>query len=66
MSYSCIIPTLNEICIQNYHFWPKNDGKKLSRKICFEIPPFEECGISNRTLTAEIEGKRDQAIPKSF
>ena len=29
------------ICIQNYHFWPKNDGGKWSRKIYFEIPP---CG----------------------
>ena len=31
----------NGICIQKYHFWPKNDGEKWSRKIYFEIPP---CG----------------------
>ena len=29
------------ICIQKYNFWPKNDGKKWSRKNIFEIPP---CG----------------------
>ena len=27
------------ICIQKYNFWPRNDGEKWPRKICFEIPP---------------------------
>ena len=28
-----------------YNFWPKNDGKKRSRNICFEIPPCEKVVI---------------------
>ena len=27
--------------MEKYHFWPKNDGEKWSRKIYFEISP---CG----------------------
>ena len=39
---SYIIFTLqNGICIQKYHFWPKNDGEKWSGKNYFKIPP---CG----------------------
>jgi hypothetical protein len=26
--------------VKFYHFWPKNDGEKWSRKNIFEIPPF--------------------------
>jgi hypothetical protein len=25
--------------VKFYHFWPKNDGEKWSRKNIFEIPP---------------------------
>ena len=35
----------NGICIQKYNFWPKNDGEKWSRKICFEIPPCRKIVI---------------------
>ena len=30
----------NGICIQIYNLWPKNDGKKWSRKNIFEMPLF--------------------------
>ena len=44
MSYltdSYIVFTLKmKICIQKYHFWPKTDGEKWSRKNIFQIPPF--------------------------
>ena len=39
--FTRLIHTWNGICNQKYHFWPKNDGEKWSRKIYFEIPP---CG----------------------
>ena len=29
-----------------YHFWPKNDGEKWSRKNVFEIPPCAHYVIS--------------------
>ena len=33
--------TLKMESVTKYHFWPKKDGEKWSRKIYFEIPP---CG----------------------
>ena len=33
------------ICIQKYNFWPRNDGEKWPRKICFEIPPWGKISI---------------------
>ena len=33
------VPGQNRICDKKYHFWPKNDDEKWSRKNYFEIPP---------------------------
>ena len=33
------LPGQNGIRVKFYHFWPKNDGEKWSRKNIFEIPP---------------------------
>ena len=37
-------PGQNGIWVNFYHFWPKNDDEKWSRKNIFEIPP---CALKN-------------------
>ena len=43
-SYYVYMPAQNGIWGKFYHFWPKNDDEKWSRKTIFEIPP---CALWN-------------------
>ena len=66
------LPSQNGIRVKLYHFWPKNDDEKWSRKNIFEIPPWACRNLKNifyiieRRIFNEIINKLMKMTWKDF